>query len=277
MGKLLNESAVTRFHEEGYCSPVPVLSSAETAHYQRCFEAFEERQGGKVSGHFRNKPHLFLTWLDELVRHPKILDAVEDLIGPNILVYHAQFFIKEPHTPDFVSFHQDSAYWSLTEAQGLSAWVALVDADLENGCMAVVPGSHKQSLTHVDRCSKDNMLWRGQTVDVDMNKTPVVSMPLKAGEMSIHHARIIHGSDPNKSSRRRIGYSIRYIPTHIARQGPRDSAMLVRGVDEYGNFDPESRPKADYDPAAVSLHEAVTDKFMQNYRAAPQERKMLTT
>lgn len=274
MAKLLKESAITQFNEQGYYSPVPALSPSEAEHCRQSYEAFEQHQGGKLSGQLRNKPHLFLTWLDELIRHPKVLDAVEDLIGPNILVYHAQFFVKEPHTPDFVSFHQDTAYWSLSEAQGLSCWVAFADADLESGCMDVVPESHKQSLSHVERRSKDNMLWRGQTVDADLSKAPVASMPLKAGEMSIHHARIIHGSGPNKSNRRRIGYSIRYIPTHIARVGPRDSAMLVRGVDKYGNFDAEPRPKADYDPAAVALHKTVTDRYMEHYMTAPQEKEM---
>jgi non-haem Fe2+, alpha-ketoglutarate-dependent halogenase len=271
LGKQLSDVSIAQFREKGYFTPVSVLSAAEVSKYQHCFNEFEKKSGGKLMGHQRNMPHLFLKWLDELVRHPKILDAVEDLLGPNILLYHAQFFVKEPHTPDFVSFHQDSAYWSLSEAQGLSTWIALFDADLESGCMEVVPGSHVKSIAHVDRKEDNNMLFRGQTVDVEAGEIRSVPMPLAAGEMSIHHARIIHGSGPNRSNRRRIGYSARYIPTHIARTGARDSAVLVRGVDSYHHFDLQPRPISDYEPAAVAIHKAVTERYMRNYLGAAQE------
>lgn len=271
MAKSLSEAAIRQFRDHGYYFPVPVLTSVELAHYRAKLAEFERHEGGRLSGGARNKPHLFLRWLHELVCNARILDAVEDLIGPNILLYHAQWFIKEPRTLDFVSFHQDTAYWSLSSPQGLSVWVAFADSDTENGCMQVIPDTHLEAMPHAERRSPQNMLWRGQTVTDELDLARAVKMPINAGEMSIHHARIVHGSGPNRSDRRRIGYSIRYIPTHVARVGPRDSAMLVRGKDEFGHFDLEPAPRADYDPSAVALHADINRKFMEHYTTAKPE------
>jgi ectoine hydroxylase-related dioxygenase (phytanoyl-CoA dioxygenase family) len=271
MPKILSQAAVTQFNDHGYFSPIAVLGPEAVERNRRALAAFEAHEGGKLKGAVRNKSHLFLRWLYDLACHPKILDAVEDLIGPNILLYHAQWFIKEPHTPNFVSLHQDSAYWSLASPQGLSAWVAFEDCDSENGCMRVIPDTHGEALAHADKQAPDNMLWRGQTVAEAVDVSKAVEMPLRAGEMSLHHARIVHGSGPNRSSRRRIGYSLRYIPTHVARTGPRDSAMLVRGVDQFHHFDLEPAPNADYEPAAVALHAEINRRFMEHYTAAKPE------
>ena len=272
MPKLLSADAIARFHDHGFYYPVPILTSEETRYFRGRFAEFEQREGGTLTPAGRNKSHLFLKWLHELVTHPKLLDAVEDLIGPNILLYHAQWFVKEPNTPHFVSFHQDTAYWALTEAQGLSTWIALEPAPIEAGCMKVIPDTHRAALAHGEVRTQDNMLWRGQTVADPLDTTKAVAMPLDAGEMSIHHARIVHGSGPNMSNGRRIGYSVRYLPTHVARTGPRDSAMLVRGVDEYGHFDLEPAPSADYEPAAVALHAEINRQFMEHYNTAKPER-----
>jgi hypothetical protein len=272
MPQLLSPSAVKYFSDNGYFSPVAVLNADEVRGIQRCFTEFEAREGGKLKGAVRNKSHLFLRWLYDLASHPKVLDAVEDLIGPNILLYHAQWFVKESNTPHFVSLHQDSAYWSLASPQGLSAWLAFETSDSESGCMQVIPGTHREALPHEDRQAPENMLWRGQTVAAALDTSKAVEMPLKPGEMSLHHARIVHGSGPNRSAHRRIGYSLRYIPTHVARTGPRDSAMLVRGVDAYNHFDLEPAPAADYEPAAVALHAEINRRFMEHYTAAAPER-----
>jgi non-haem Fe2+, alpha-ketoglutarate-dependent halogenase len=271
MAKILSDEAVKQFHDRGYHFPVAVLTPSEIARYRACFAEFEAHEGGELKGAVRNKSHLFLRWLYELVCHPKILDAVEDLIGPDILLYHAQWFVKEPNTSSFVSLHQDSAYWSLDRPEGLSAWVAFEPSTRESGCMQVIPGTHHGALPHEDRRSPENLLWRGQTVAGRLDKSKAVDMVIQPGEMSVHHARIVHGSGPNRSNHRRIGYSIRYIPAHVARTGPRDSAMLVRGVDRYGHFDKEPAPVADYEPAAVRLHADINQRFMDHYTAAKPE------
>ncbi len=239
MKKGLSAAAVQQFNDHGYYFPIPVLSATETRHYRQCLADFEAHEGGQIKGQRRNKSHLFLKWLDELAHHPAILDAVEQVIGPDILLFHAQWFIKEPKTPNFVSLHQDSAYWGLDRPEGVSAWVAFEDSDSENGCMQVIPDTHKVLLEHVDKIEPTNMLWRGQTVASALDEGKIINLTLKAGEMSLHHARIVHGSGPNHSSRRRIGYSVRYIPTSVRREGPRESAGLARGTDHYGNFEIE--------------------------------------
>ena len=271
MPKALSKEAVAQFHDHGWVSPVPVFSRQETERYQDQFAEWESRNGGPVEGQLRNKSHLFLSWLDELVRHPTVLDVVEDVIGPNIWLWHAQFFVKEAETSDFVSLHQDSAYWDIDPSLGVSTWIAFSDSRESSGCMRVIPDTHLSVLPHEERKGPRNLLWRGQTASLAEVRGQAVDMPLQAGEMSLHHARIVHGSGPNRSKGRRIGYSVRYFPTHIKRLGPRDSAMLVRGVDNYGTFDPEPRPRGDFHPEDVAFHARTTERYMHQYTTAPVE------
>src|SRR5262249_61827351 len=130
---------------------------------------------------------------------------------------------------------------------------------------------------NADKIEQPHMPWPGQTVAAALDEGKIVTLTLKAGEMSPHHARIVHGSGPNRSARRRIGYSVRYIPTSVGRQGPRESAGLARGTDRYGNFEIEPRPTHDYDPEAVRFHDMITNRYMKNYMSAQAESKPATT
>ncbi len=251
----LSEQAVEQCRRDGFYFPVPVLSADEAAHYRRCLEAHETLTGKPLQGNWRHKTHLLFTWADELVHHPRILDAVESVLGPDILCWTTNFFIKEAANPGFVSWHQDSTYWGLDPDDVLTAWVALTDATPENGCMQFLPGSHKvDQLPHVDTFHKDNLLSRGQEISVEVDKSTAVGVPLRAGEMSLHHIKLVHGSEPNRTNDRRIGLAIRYIPTSVRQTKVRDAAMLVRGVDRFGHFDYEPRPQADLDAAALAAH-----------------------
>jgi chlorinating enzyme len=215
-----------------------------------------------LRGGLRNKPHLLFTWANELIRHPVILDAVEDILGPNLLVWSSSFFIKDAHDPGYVSWHQDSTYWGLSHPDVVTAWIALSKSVVENGCMRVIPGTHlKDQLPHKDTFAENNLLTRGQEVQVVVNPDEAVDIELQPGEFSLHHVRLVHGSDPNNSEHRRIGYAVRYIPTYVRQtEGPRDCATLVRGVDNYHHFDLEPTPKADLDPDAVAYHQRVTEE-----------------
>lgn len=255
MPKILSETAVEAYHRDGYYSPVRVLSAAEATDFRRRLEAHEARAGAPLQGNWRHKTHLLFTWADELVHHPAIVDAVEDVIGPDILCWTTNFFIKEANSRGFVSWHQDSTYWGLDPDDVITAWVAFTKSDRESGCMTVIPGTHTQSqIPHVDTFHQDNLLSRGQEIAVEVDESKAVDIVLQPGEISLHHIKLVHGSAPNRSADRRIGFAIRYIPTHVRQTKVRDSATLVRGVDTYHHFDLERRPRHDIDEAALAAH-----------------------
>jgi non-haem Fe2+, alpha-ketoglutarate-dependent halogenase len=263
--KLLTRTQVDAFMRNGYHFPVRAMSADEALSYRRRMEQSEATLGGPLQGALRSKPHLIFTWANDLIRHPTILDAVEDILGPNLLVWSTSFFIKGARDPSYVSWHQDSTYWGLSHPDVVTAWLALSVSIVENGCMRVIRGSHlKDQLPHQDTFAENNLLTRGQEVMVEVDAADAVDVELQPGEFSLHHVRLVHGSDPNHADYRRIGYAIRYIPTYVRQtEGPRDCATLVRGVDNYNHFDMEPAPKADLDPEAVALHRRVTEQANQ--------------
>ena len=261
MPKFLSDADVANYRRDGFHFPVKVLSTDETRSYRDRLEANERTLGGPLSGNMRQKPHLLFTWANELARHPKILDAVEDVIGPDILCWSTTFFTKEARSPSFVSWHQDATYWGLSTNDVITAWVAFADAPVTSGAMKFWPGSHlRNQLEHRDTFASDNLLTRGQEIAVDVPAGEGVDVPLRAGEMSLHHVLLVHGSGPNTTADRRIGYAIRYIPPHVSQLKSRDSAMLVRGRDRYGNFDVDPAPKRDLDEAALAAHHAAVER-----------------
>jgi len=262
--KSLSDAAVQQYRERGYYAPVPVLTSAEAGELRQRLEGFEAT-GGAMQGLIRHKPHLLFTWLNDLIRHPRILDAVEDVIGPDILCWGTSFFIKEARNPSYVSWHQDSTYWGLEPPDIITAWVAFTDSNAANGAMRVIPATHKlDQAPHRDTFATDNLLSRGQEIMVEVEESKAAMLELAAGEMSLHHVRLIHGSDPNPSDDRRIGFAIRYVPTYVRQvAGSADSASLVRGEDRFGNFELEPRPEADLSPEAVAYHAMTTNRYSQ--------------
>lgn len=253
------------YRENGYLAPLPALTVAEAGVARLQLETLMRATDGLRDPAARHKPHLLTKWVSDLVRHPGILDAVESLLGPNLLVWRAVFFVKPGHTPDFVAWHQDSAYWRLEPDDVLTAWVALTPSTAENGCLRVAPGSHLHpAVPHSVRFSEHNLLVRGQAAAESVPDESARNLELAAGEMSLHHVRLIHGSDPNPSDDRRIGFAIRYIPTYVRQvAGSHDTATLVRGQDRHGNFEHEQRPDADLSEAAVAYHAAVTGAHAQ--------------
>ena len=260
--KQLTLAQVDAFARSGYHFPLRALSADEALSYRRRLEQSEAALGGPMRGTLRSKPHLLFTWANELIRHPAILDAVEDILGPNLLAWSSSFFIKEARDPSYVSWHQDSTYWGLSHPDVVTAWLALSVSVVENGAMRVIPGSHlKDQLPHRDTYAENNLLTRGQEVMVEVDEAEAVDVELQPGEFSLHHVRLVHGSDPNSADYRRIGYAVRYIPTYVRQtEGPRDCATLVRGVDTYHHFDPEPVPRVDLDPEAVEAHRRITEE-----------------
>ena len=259
--KQLSLEAVAQFEREGFYFPVRAMPNAEALAVRAKLEAHEKSAGGPLKGALRHKSHLLFTWLWDLVHHRGILDPVEDILGPNLLCWSSSFFIKEAHDPAFVSWHQDSTYWGLSSADVVTAWVALSPSTLESGAMRVLPHTHGDQVAHRDTFKEGNLLTRGQEVMVDVDGANAVDLLLEPGEMSLHHVRLIHGSEPNQADDRRIGFAIRYIPTSVRQTvGPKDSATLVRGVDEHRHFDHEKRPESDLSPAALAQHHEITER-----------------
>ncbi|NGM86268.1 phytanoyl-CoA dioxygenase [Parapusillimonas sp. SGNA-6] len=261
----LSPERVNFYRTYGYVAPVRVLSDDEATLYRSHLEAFEAAHGGPIPGKYRHKPHLLFPWLADLVRHPRILDAVESLLGPDLLVWSSVFFIKEPHDPAYVSWHQDSTYWGLSEPDVVTAWVALSPSHHDNGCLRVIPGTHVlDQVEHVENLEmrdENNLLTRGQEIAVKVDEAAAVELPLQPGDMSLHHIRLFHNSQPNQSAERRIGFAIRYIPTRVHQKSTyRGTATLVRGVDRYGHFDPEPRPVAELAPESLQFHTEMMNK-----------------
>ncbi len=259
MPKILSESQAEGYKKEGYVCPVGALSSEEAADFRRKFEAYEEANGGWYELSKGQKLYLLQTWAADLVRHPKVLDAVEDVLGPDIFCWGQSLFVKDAHDPGFVTMHQDGTYWGLSEPEVVTAWIALSPATEQSGCMKVVPGTHQMELQkHNDTLDKDNLLTRGQEIAVEVDEDETVFMPLQPGELSLHHVRLVHGSAPNQSNDRRIGVAIRYIAPHVKqKEADKDSAWLVRGEDRYGYFIHETPPDADMDEAALAEYERI--------------------
>ena len=264
MPKILTQAQIDQFWRDGCVFPVRVMPEAEALEIRRRLETFESENGGPLKGALRHKSHLLFTWLGDLVRNNGIVDAIEDLYGPNLLCWTTNFFIKEADNPAFVSWHQDSTYWGLDKPDVVTAWVALTPSNKANGAMKFIPGSHtKDQIPHRDTFAKNNLLTRGQEVAVEVDESKAVAITLEPGEISLHHVRLVHGSPPNPSHDRRIGFAIRYIPTTVAQIAGEDSATLVRGVDTYRHFELEPRPTRDMDPEFVALHQIITERNAQ--------------
>jgi ectoine hydroxylase-related dioxygenase (phytanoyl-CoA dioxygenase family) len=253
---------VAGYERDGFVSPVPVLSTAE-AHAARAeLEAWEAARGAPIDFPEKSKSYLLFDWADQLVHHPRILDAVEDLIGPDILVYHSTLFLKEAYSAAFVRWHQDSTYFYLAPHLHVTAWVALSDASEAAGCMRALPGSHRWgSIAHDDKPEPMNMIRRGQGISERFDAETGCAMPLRAGEMSLHHTDLVHASGANDTDDRRIGLAISYIPAHVRPTAAvQPHALCVRGQD-LGHFMPERRLQQALSPADRQQHQQALAAF----------------
>ncbi len=265
MQTVLSDDQQAQYWDDGYLFPLDVMSQEEAAKWRAEIEDIEADWLSAdlplpLNSYKRVNTHVVMPMAARLASDSRVLDIVEGILGPNILVWSAEFFIKEPRTKSFVSMHQDLTYWGLGAIDGLvTAWIALSPATVSSGCMDFVKGSHKNPiLPHADTHSDDNLLSRGQEIAVDIASEDQTAIALQPGQMSLHHGLTIHGSGPNVSDDRRIGFVIRYIKPEIAQQvADKDYAMLVRGVDRIGNFIHLAPPKSIFAPAVLDLYEEI--------------------
>jgi non-heme Fe2+,alpha-ketoglutarate-dependent halogenase len=245
-------SIPARFERDGFVLPLAGMSTAQAAAYRHDLETAEARfsEQPDLRKCLRRYSNLVLPFVDEITRLPAITDAVAEILGPDLLVLDTPFFIKEPRTKHYVSWHQDLHYWGLVGEEEVTAWVALTPANVANGCMRFVAGSHNQIVEHVDTHAEENLLTRGQEVAVEVDDSNATDDVLAAGEFSLHHGRVFHASHANASDDRRIGLAIRYIPTRMRQiDGGNMAAMLVRGEDRFGHFRACRRPSGVFQPA----------------------------
>ncbi len=242
MPKVLTRAQVEAYERDGFVFPIDVLQAHEVRSCRSELESWELERGAPIDFPEKSKSYLLFDWADRLVHHPRILDAVEDVIGPDILVYHSTLFVKEARTPAFVRWHQDSTYFYLEPHLHVTAWVALSDASIAAGCMQALPGSHRWgAFEHDDQPEPMNMIRRGQGISGRFDQAQGQFMPVAAGQMSLHHTDLVHASAGNDTDDRRLGFAISYIPAHVKPVGAvRPSALCVRGR-SHGHFVEEER------------------------------------
>jgi hypothetical protein len=268
--KALTAEQVASFHHDGFLCPIPALTPDEAAYFLAGVERLEAELGCPVAEadvKWRSHGYAHSPWFNELVRHARILDAVEDVIGPDILVWTSTFFIKEPGSKTFAAWHQDGAFFGLEPHEQVCAWVALTDASREAGCMEMLSSRGQPRILHHQAMGIRHSINRaGQTIVEPFDKRHPVAMALRAGEFSLHHELAVHRSAPNHATHRRVGIGPNYLPPHVRVNSPvRLKAMLVRGEDRHGNFELIEPVKAERDAAALALHQEVSDRYRANY------------
>ena len=239
----LSSNQLKQYKDEGFVSPINIFSKDKAKEIRNEIELIENKMPKELKNSGRYNAHLISPLLDEVTHNSKILDAVQSLIGKNILVCGTTLFIKNPYEKGFVSYHQDAKYIGLEPHNWVTAWVAITDSNEKNGCMRMWSGSHKDNLKeHDQKFNEGNLLTRGQTVkNVPIHKTsPLI---LEAGQMSLHHPTVVHGSELNKSNDRRIGFVIQsYIATDVKQILGKNSVQLARGVDKFNFHKKIGRP-----------------------------------
>lgn len=248
---MLNEQQIESYQRDGFLSGIPIASQAEVERYRERFDELETIEGRENSQNKLFDRHFDHEFIWDIATHPKILDSVEALLGPNVLLLSTHFFCKYGPNKGFVAWHQDLRYWGLEPPVEVSAWYAVDDSDSENGCMQVIPRLFREELLeHGTSETEGNLLSVKQEIKLRKEEEQqAVDCALKAGEISLHDGMLVHGSFPNRSSRRRCGLTVRYIPTSVkpVAAGPLGTnwnwrAILVRGKDTEGNFDLQPPP-----------------------------------
>ena len=256
----LSSNQLKQYDNEGFVSPINIFSKDKAKEIRNEIELIENEMPEELKNSGRYNAHLISPLLDEVTHNPKILDAVQSLIGKNILVCGTTLFIKNPNEKGFVSYHQDAKYIGLEPHNWVTAWVAITNSNENNGCMRMWSGSHKDNLKdHDQKFNEGNLLTRGQTIK-NVPKKETTPLVLEAGQMSLHHGLMIHGSGPNSSDDRRIGVAIRYINPDVVQQTTGKSyAMPVRGVDKKGNFIHYPAPVKIFSKESLRIHKQICE------------------
>ena len=263
MTKILTEEQLINWTRKGCIFPIRAVSSGEAKLYFERYCLLQERIGEEPQKRFKIKAHLPFPWIWNLIRNKNILDAVEDLIGPDILCWGSSFFTKNARDRRFVSWHQDSTYYGLSEPATVSVWYAFSPSNVNSGCMRFIPGTHTKGIFEHDETREDgNLLMRGQTIN-NVDENLAVDVVLEPGEFSLHHESVVHGSNANNSDTPRVGISIHYIAPHVHQLLLKNATgTLVRGKDMFGYWGKDPEPKDDFDPVCLQALDAAYGQYL---------------
>jgi hypothetical protein len=206
-----------RYRDDGILFPITVLRTDEVVRYRAACDDLELRLGGRPRTVEVRQMHLHFAWAHKLATHPRVLDAVETILGPDLLVWSTELFAKHPGDGISIGWHRDEDYTGFDPELSTTAWIALGPSTCENGCVQVVPGSQ------LDVLADDKKL--------------AVHVALQPGEMSLHDGRLLHGSQPNTSQVKRVGFAVRYVAPAARPLHGRPPALLARGSDDHGHFE----------------------------------------
>jgi non-heme Fe2+,alpha-ketoglutarate-dependent halogenase len=270
--KSLTEAQVAQFKRDGFLSPFPLLDEAERQACLQGLARYEAWLGTSVNAtqdlKWRTMPYIIMPWALRLATDARILDKVEDLLGPDLLLYTGTFFIKEPHTPTIAAWHQDSTYHGYEPMEQVNAWIALTDASQEAGCMEVLPcAGAPRLMRHEAHVVEHSVNRAGQRITAPFDESQAVAMPLKAGEFSFHHGLCPHRSGPNTTHHRRIGLAFNYLPASVQPTGSFAMRMLlVRGEDRWQHFGTIARPTEELGTQELEAHEQAVTLYRETYR-----------
>ena len=273
--RVLTKLQIEQYHDQGFISPIRVISEQEALSIKDELEQVEKEFPEEINSESRNNLHLSFAFLDALAHNKIIVDAIEDLIGPDISLWASVMFIKEPSSKQYVSWHQDATYMGLDSLDFPTPWIALSPSNIETGCMTMIAGSHKTKIqNHEDTFAENNILTRGQVIQ-DVDESKAVDLILQPGEMSIHHGAVIHGSQPNNSNQRRIGFSLQsYMPNNVKQIVGRNLWTHVRGQkrqDDDGML--LDRPRFNMDPNTVAQRKIANENLSEIlYKGAKEKR-----
>ncbi len=252
----LTTEQVERYRADGWLAPLDVLDLVDAISLAKQLESAESTYPDHLHASNRNNAHLAFPFLADLATHPAIVDAVRSLIGDDISLWSTVLFIKEPGSSAFVSWHQDAHYMALEPDNFVTAWVALTPSTLESGCVSVLPGTHTSQARHSDTFGDDNILTRGQQVD-DVDTSGMVHLELQPGQMSLHHPRLIHGSQPNRSNQRRVGVAMQaYLGGNVRPTSGQHHVMHIAGRKPPSEFSISPRPFGICTPAGLATRAA---------------------
>ena len=263
MPKVLTKMQIKQYHDEGFVFPIRIMSKDEALAIAAKIEKAEKLYPEEMHAENRNNLHLSFSFLDRLVHNKVVVDAMEDLLGPDLALWATVMFIKEPSSEHYVSWHQDATYMGMNANRFATPWISLSTSDRNTGCMTMIPGAHLQEIVnHEDTFDNNNILTRGQIIN-NVDESLGVDLILEPGEMSIHSGTVVHASKPNRSNNRRIGFALQsYMPPNIKQVFGKNFWTHVRGKKR---CDPNGmtldRPRYDMDPNTVAQRKIVNENL----------------